>query len=56
MIKRMTKTERTTKAQKRPKTVEPAKLIQNIYLNPFIEPVKTAVPQPKRVKITKRRN
>ena len=57
MIKRMTKTERTPKAApKRPKTVEPAMLIQNIYLNPFIEPVKTAAPQPKRVKITKRRN
>ena len=57
MIKRLTKTERTPKAAtKRPKTVEPAKVIQNIYLNPFSEPIKTAVPQPKRVKIAKRRN
>ena len=54
MIKRLTKTERTPKAApKRPKTVDPAKVIQNIYLNPFSEPIKTAVPQPKRVKIAK---
>ena len=46
MIKLMTKMERTPKAAapKRPKTVEPAKVIQNIYLNPFVEPLKTAVP------------